>query len=245
VRDLNAINETLNSIEGSVTSFHIQDLLKQKAVKARIHPALIKLQHVGSLIREEIKLPTGTQLQNIEIPNGPDFISYSAGDKIVIKCNDCSFGTRQPLAIQKQGADGNTSETQVVAILKKFVKAYRVSSFHPAFAPIETSSLKEEFVEAVPYTELVEDISTLKFFRTNKPIRSGEILRSADLKAENLVRAGARTEVLIENEMLRLKTTGLSRSNGAWGEFVEVFHQERNKKYQGKVIDLNKVLVEL
>jgi flagella basal body P-ring formation protein FlgA len=97
----------------------------------------------------------------------------------------------------------------------------------------------------VPYTDLVTDAETLRFFKSNKPLRAGELLRASDLNAQNLVRAGMRTEVILENEMVRIKTSGISRSSGGFGETVEVFHQQKNKKYQGKVIDNNKVLVEL
>ena len=85
----------------------------------------------------------------------------------------------------------------------------------------------------------------LKFYKLNKPLRPGELLRQSDLNPINLVKAGSKTEVIIENELIKLKTYGISRNNGGVGEFVEVFHPQKNKKYQGKVIDLNKVLVEL
>jgi len=76
-------------------------------------------------------------------------------------------------------------------------------------------------------------------------MKAGDLLRQSDLNALSLVRAGVKTEVIIENELVKLKTSGISRSNGSLGEFVEVFHPQKNKKYLGKVIDINKVLVEL
>jgi hypothetical protein len=243
--DLEKVNETLQGIEGSVTNLQLQEILKQKGVTVSVHPSLIKIHDIKSLVREQILLPAGTQLEKITI-NGPEqFLPLTHQDKIQVECKDCSFGPGQEMTLIVQETSGNSKRITSFASFKRLIKAYRVISFHPAFAPIEVTSLKEEQVEAVPYTDLVEDLSSLKFFRTNKPLRSGDLLRTADLKAENLVRAGTKTEVIIENEMLRLKTSGLSRSNGSWGQFVEVFHPERNKKYLGKVIDINKVLVEL
>jgi flagella basal body P-ring formation protein FlgA len=92
---------------------------------------------------------------------------------------------------------------------------------------------------------LISDIETLAFYKTNKPLKAGEILKTADLNAINLVKAGLKTEVVLENQMIRIKTQGISRSNGTIGELVEVYHPQKNKKYQGRVVDINKVLVEL
>jgi flagella basal body P-ring formation protein FlgA len=94
-------------------------------------------------------------------------------------------------------------------------------------------------------TDLITDLETLKFFKTNKPLRTGDIIKRSDLNAINLVKAGLKTDVVLENQMIRIKTQGISRGNGAIGDIVEVFHPQKNKKYQGKVIDINKVLVEL
>jgi flagella basal body P-ring formation protein FlgA len=125
------------------------------------------------------------------------------------------------------------------------VKAFRVTAHLPAFSEIPVSSLKQELIEAIPHTDLFSNPEKLKFFKLNKPIRSGEILRQSDLSALSIVKAGMKTEVIIENTLVKLKTTGICRSNGALGDYVEVFHPQKNKKYLGKVIDINKVLVEL
>ncbi len=243
--DLKNVEDTLLGIEGKVTNNQLAELLKQKGSKVLVYPPLIKIQHLISLVREEVKLPTGTTLEGIEVSAEDDFISLSQDDTYQIECQGCSFQSKQPMTLLVQNSMGQPRKTTFVASFKKLIKAYRVTSFHPAFAPIEVSHLKEELVEAIPYTDLIDDLSSLRFFKTNKPIRPGDLLRSADLRGENLVRAGTRTEVLIENKMLKLKTFGLSRNNGSWGQLVEVFHPERNKKYLGKVIDINKVLVEL
>jgi flagella basal body P-ring formation protein FlgA len=86
---------------------------------------------------------------------------------------------------------------------------------------------------------------TLKFFKTNKPIKPGEILKKSDLNGSLLVKAGSNTEVIIENQLLKLKTTGISRNSGIYGDQVEVLNIQKNKKYVGKIIDINKIQVEI
>lgn len=240
---LQLVNKTLSSVEGKMTSFQFAEMMKTPNVT--IQPNFIQVQHLKNLVREQLMIPPGVQLRSSEAVNSPNYIAVAPGDRVEVQCLGCLYGTQQPLNINVIGFDGSNRSMTVKADFKKMVRAYRVLSFHPAFSEIESSSLHEEFVESIPQTDLVTNMETLKFYKINKPLKAGDLLRQADLNAISLVKAGVKTDVIIENELVKLKTSGISRSNGAIGEFVEVFHQQKNKKYYGKVIDINKVLVEL
>lgn len=242
---LKDVNETLRSVDGKITSFQLAGLLKSKNHEVLFQPNLVNVQHFKTLVREQLMLPSGIQLHSSQALNSQDFITLNHGETVEVECAGCQFGKKQPVNVNISGIDGTKKSVVVTADFKKMVKAYRVTSFHPAFAEVSTASLKEEYVEVIPHTDLVTNLDTLKFFKLNKPVRSGELLKQSDLNALSLVKAGVKTEVIIENELVKLKTSGISRSNGSLGEYVEVFHPQKNKKYLGKVIDINKVLVEL
>lgn len=240
---LQLVNKTLSSIEGKMTSFQFAEMMKTSNVT--IQPNFIQVQHLKNLVREQLMIPPGVQMRSSEAVNSPNYLAVAPGDRVEVQCIGCLYGSQQPLNINVIGFDGSNRSLMVKADFKKMVRAYRVLSFHPAFSEIESTSLNEEFVESIPQTDLVTNLETLKFYKINKPLKAGDLLRRADLNALSLVKAGVKTEVIIENELVKLKTSGISRSNGSIGEYVEVFHQQKNKKYYGKVIDINKVLVEL
>lgn len=240
---LDKVNKTLSSVEGKMTSFQFVEMMKTNNVTIR--PNFIQVQHLKNLVREQLLVPPGVQLRSSEAVNSPNYLAIAPGDRVEIQCIGCLYGTQQPLNINVIGFDGSNRSMMVKADFKKMVRAYRMLSFHPAFSEVSNTSLKEEFIESIPHTDLVTNLETLKFYKINKPLKAGDLLRQSDLNALSLVKAGVKTEVIIENELVKLKTSGISRSNGSIGEFVEVFHQQKNKKYYGKVIDINKVLVEL
>ncbi len=242
---MHEISNTINAVEGKITSFQFAEILKLKNHDVFVRPALIQVQHLNHLVREQLMVPTGIQMRSSEAVNAQNFLVLSPGDRVQVQCLGCLFGSQQTLNVKVHGFDGTDKALTVKADFKKMVKAYRVLGFHPAFSPITAMSLKEEFVESIPHTDLLTNLDTLHFFKVNKPIRSGELLRQSDLNAINLVRAGTKTEVIIENQHVKLRTEGISRSNGILGEMVEVFHPLKNKKYLGKVVDINKVSVEL
>ena len=242
---LQEIDQTLVGLEGKITSSHLTQILNSKNMEAKIAPHMIQVQQFNQIVRDQLVLPPGVQMRSSEVLNAQNFITLAPGDRIEVQCIGCLYGTGQTLNVNIRGFDGADRSLTVRADFKKFVKAYRILSFMPAFSDVSSNILKEEYVDSIPHTDLVTNLETLKFYKLNKPIKAGELLRQSDLNAVNLVKAGLKTEVIIENELVRLKTNGISRSNGTLGEFVEVFSPEKNKKYQGKVIDINKVLVEL
>lgn len=244
IQDLHA---TLATLEGKIPSSELVQFLKQKGHEnITFVNNSIGIQQLKSLVRSNIHLPSGTKVKTTKAINSANLIALAPGDQVEVNCQACSFHNEQALNILILGFDGSKTPLTALAQFSRVIKAYRILNSVPSFSEITNFDiLKEEYVESIPYTDLITDLGSLKFFKTNKPLKVGDLLRRSDLNAISLVKAGLKTEVIIESQVVRIKTHGISRSNGTIGELVEVFHPQKNKKYQGKVIDINKVLVEL
>ena len=246
VSALETLHQIVTGLEGRVASFQLKEMMNARGHEVEVQPQSIFIQQFRSLIRDQLTLPTGVQVKATSPINMPGILALPAGDKIEISCSTCLYGTQQPLSVSIMGFDGSRQSLYATADFKKLVKAYRLTSALPSFSSINANEvLKEEYIESIPHTDLITNIEVLAFYKTNKPLKAGEILKTSDLNAVNLVKAGLKTEVVLENQMIRIKTQGISRSNGTIGELVEVYHPQKNKKYQGRVVDINKVLVEL
>lgn len=241
------LQEIVINVEGKITSFQIQEMLNQKGhIQVSVKPHLVHVNQLSTLIREQLQLPNGVQVKSTYVDHGPSVLGLASGDRVEIDCPSCLYGISQPLKLNISGFDGNNTTVMARVDFRKMVRAFRVIAPVSSFSEISPEEvLKEEYVEPIPQTDLVTDLEKIKFYKTNKPIKAGELLKHSDLNAVNLVRAGVKTEVVLENAMVRIKTHGISRGNGTLGDLVEIFHQQKNKKYLGKVIDHNKVLVEL
>lgn len=241
------IHEAMMGMDGSVGSYQLNEIMTQKGFPGiTFTPQLVKIQHLKNIIREQLLLPAGVHVKSTRSVNTNNVLALAAGDQLEINCNTCLYGTYQPINLTVKGFDGTRRSFMASADFKKMVKAFRVTQPLPSFSDIQDKNLvKEEYVESIPHTDLITDFDSLRFYKTNKPLRTGELLKRSDLNAVNLVKAGLKTEVILENSAIRIKTDGISRNSGSFGEMVEVYHPQKNKKYLGKVIDVNKVLVEL
>ncbi len=241
------LGQVMSTLEGKIPTQQIAEIVSQKGnISLKISPVTITVQHLKSLIREQLLIPSGIQIKGTRALNTSNFLTLNPGDKLTINCSPCFYSSQQTINLNISSLDGNKISLAAAVHFARMVRAYKVLSALPSFSEISNlDNLKEEYVEAIPHTELLTDLENLKFYRTNKPLRAGDLLKRSDLNPINLVKAGLNTEVIIESQVVRIKTHGISRNNGSLGEVVEVFHPQKNKKYQGKVIDINKVLVEL
>lgn len=241
------VHEAVMNMDGSVGSYQLNEMMNQKGFPGIIFsPQLVKIQHLKDIIREQMHLPGGVHVKTTRSVNTNNVLLLAAGDQLEVSCSTCLFGIHQPINLTVRGFDGNRRSFMASADFKKMVKAFRVTQPLPSFSDINNKNVvKEEYVEAIPHTDLITDFESLRFYKTNKPLRTGELIKRSDLNAVNLVKAGLKTEVILENSAIRIKTDGISRNSGSLGEMVEVYHAQKNKKYLGKVIDVNKVLVEL
>lgn len=240
------LHQIVSGLEGRVASFQLKEMMNSRGHQIEIAPQSVMIQQFRTVIRDQLLLPPGVQVKETRSINSPGILALPAGDKVEVSCIGCLYGTQQSLNVTILGFDGSRQAMMASADFKKMVKAFRLTSALPSFSSVnDTNILKEEYIETIPHTDLITDVEMLKFYKTNKPLKAGEILKKSDLNAVNLVRAGLKTDVVLENQMVRIKTSGISRGNGTIGELVEVYHPQKNKKYQGRVIDINKVLVEL
>ncbi len=92
---------------------------------------------------------------------------------------------------------------------------------------------------------LFSDIEALKFFKVNKQIIVGQELNQNDLIPINLVHFNSPTQALLENDSIKMNITVFPTKNGRYGESIEVRGPYNNKKMRAKVVDLNKVIIQI
>ncbi len=243
---INELHQLITGLEGRIANYQIKEMMGSKGYQVEITSSSSVIHQFSNIIKDQILLPSGVGPKLTTPMNLNGAISLFAGDNLSVSCGTCLFGAQQPLNVVINGTDGTKRSFIVNTDFSKMVRALRLISPLPSFSSLNDESyFKEELTESIPHTDLMTDIKTLEFYRTNKPLMAGQLLRRSDVSPIDLVKAGLKTDVILENQMVRIKTQGISRSNGAIGDLVEVFHPQKNKKYQGKVIDINKVLIEL
>ncbi len=176
----------------------------------------------------------------------PQNISLNSYNDVEILCQDCQQARTHQAKLNLKKHNGENLVIPFTVETKHLVRSYRVLKYIPAF----TNNIDRTYIEEIYTTEqnqspVFNEIENLHFFTTNKGIPPNNLLLKSDLSPKIIVRSGDSIELIFENNMIKIKTFGISRSSGYLGQKVEIYQKEKNKLFSATIIDNNKALVNL
>jgi flagella basal body P-ring formation protein FlgA len=241
---ISEVQALLQDQDGSIPIARLQAALGS-GVRLISSNTLVRIDNVESLIRRsysEVKDASVTmsspfQGSLIELPMSVD---------LMLNCHPCQFSGEEIMRLSVRNMADKINEYSFQAKFVRYVDAFRVRQQLPAFSQKLTTSMFEQVkVPASAYGQYLSDLSRIAFYKTNKSLRAGDVIKVSDLSPLTLVRAGDRIEIVFENPHVKVKSQALSRQNGGMGDQVEVWNQATGKKYRGIVVDHNRVVVDL
>lgn len=243
-RQFNTVYEVLRDQDGRIPLARLQAAIGQD-IRLSSPGTEIRIENVSYLLRRSFAEigDAGMVLSN---PFQGHLISLPEDSEFVLHCHPCQFNGDEVMRIHVRSFIAGEVDYSFQAKFSRYIHAYKTRRNISAF----TSDLKPEMFEkarvpAAAFGQYLTDLSTLSFYKTNKTLRVGDVIRISDLVPQTLVKAGARVELIFENSHVRVKSQALSRQNGGIGDDIEVWNQTNGKKYHGIVVDHNLVRVEL
>lgn len=240
-RELETIRSTFSNIEGNIGILQLHQILAIPHFKMN-HDRLI-IKKLSKMTKQQLALKDNMQVY--ATTTAPSIMGFNSTDSLSLFCNSCLYGSDQNLSLHIKSASGELSKEDIKVNFVTYFTAYRILSNTAAFSGIKLDDVEVIMTENIPHIEFLTDVSQLRFYQTNKSLKAGQMLKMSDLSPTRIIHAGVKSEVILENHFIKIKTYGIPRSAGSIGEMIEVYHPEKNKKYYGKVIDINKVHVQL
>jgi flagella basal body P-ring formation protein FlgA len=205
----------------------------------------VRIDNIESLIRRSYP-DVGDATVTISSPFQGALIELPTSGDLMLHCHPCQFSGEEIMRLSVRNMADHQNEYNFQAKFVKYVDAYQIRQPVPAFSQKLTSEMFEQVkVPAAAYGQYLTDLSRIAFYKTNKSLRRGDILKVSDLSPLTLVRAGDRVELVFENPHVKVKSQALSRQNGGMGDQIEVWNQATGKKYRGVIVDHNRVVVDL
>jgi len=237
------IVQQLTTYQGKIKNTYLLKNIQVAHLAITNGESVTEFIQLEPLVNDQIK---NKKLKDIQFENSLIHSMLKLEDQIYVDCSKCLDSGKNNATLIINKKTGEEIRIPFSVFLEEASTAYQVTSTILAFSNnIDTNSLKEISTGEIPHYSFFTDISNLHFYKNNKQLNPGDFLKKSDLTPINLVRAGFKTEINLENKFVKIKLYGQSKSNGGFGETVEVYQREKNKVYIGKVIDENKVMVKL
>ena len=237
---INKLLTNLSNIEGKLPSRIFEEQLRIRDFK--IIPKVIHISTIENLVNENIELRPEKTLKKIESLTNLNQIQSDTELLFSVQCKECytKIG-KANIKVQLDNKNfwftGSVSLKKAVWIAKK-----PINSFSTELSP---NMFEQKVVYLDKDIETFQDVNNIKFYKTTKSLKAGDVVTSSHLAQRKLVKAFSKVRLKVVGSTLELSTTAKAQGSGFLDEFIEVKNIKSNKKFLAKIIDFNTVEIEL
>lgn len=212
-----------------------------------LEPSKMEVLSVEELLKKHIELPVSWGWSEIRILNQTQLLLLGAQEKLSIKCGNCQNSGSKNIEINiTNSVTGATRKewinATVVIRTKALVAKNSLAVNNQALSP---NDFEIKTVESIRPERFFTDSENLPFYKLNKPIAQGTALENTDITPINLVTTTQPVQVIIKSNDMLLSGMAQALRPGKMGEMIQLRNTTSQKTILGKVIDFNKVLIEL
>ena len=256
-----AFFSTIQNIAGKISSSHLNRLLREegRAGSIQLRPDSIEVFPLANIVARQVVLGEGLSVHHIKAVGGVYAVGVDGWSQVQLTCHACnSVGIKNLSVLLVDSVNGyrkNLWATMRVTRFGRVVVAAR--DIHPAaaksladevkWAALDLSGLSSfsNFSDFTDQNHYIQSMDDLRYFKVNKFIQRGTPLKHSDLLPLNLVESGRLAQVVMKGNGLRLKTQAIARQAGKHGEFITLYNPQSKQQVRGRVVDFNRVEVEI
>ena len=240
-------NLFIKSSNGVMRAIDIERIFKERFhLGITITPSRIETHDLEEFTGKVLSLTGNRAINKVTLLSGTAILAR--GDtRIEMSCSNCQSPGKKQIKVELSNDEKLIDTkwlTAVVSIKVKALVANRPLIFNNKPLSFEDVSLQDVYV--VRPEGIFSEIGNIHFYKTNKNVPKGKVLRRSDLSPLRLVSAGEIVDVSYTNNNLFLRAKAKPLTSGRYGERIQL---RRGKGYNniitGKVVDRNKVVVEI
>jgi flagella basal body P-ring formation protein FlgA len=240
----NGILQKLVEVQGAIDTGVLAKMTGEQ--KIEISPGKVNVLSLQSMLIKNESLPenyrwvTQTEVTNTYV------VGFDDEDEIRFSCGNCSSTGSKRLRIDKISSNGSTKSLWLAGIIQAGIEVYIANRNIPAHQQLNP---EVDFKKSIYFSTTPQDYSinrnNLKYYRLSRPLTQGSPLKRNQLIPINLVRTGDMINLKLKHNNLNLTTKATAISSGKINDVVKIRNQRSGRIIQGRVIDYNRVEVEL
>ena len=241
--------KTLLKFKGALRSTYLNIAFKKDFYPYQVTtiPNEIEIQSIASQVQNKIDLPPKWKLTNIKLLSNKRVITLNKNQSINFTCGQCNSTGEKNIKFEISSYDKNIPQHEwMTAILKIKTKVLIAEKNIIANGrSLKAQDFSFNSIDTTSPSSYFTDVSQLKFFKVNRSINPGTPLKTRQLTPINLVKAGVPTQIMFFGDSLKLYGKAMPLRAGKLGEIIRLRNSKSGHNITGKVIDFNKVKVEL
>lgn len=238
---------TIADLEGDIRSEQINDLMSNKTVDVFLEPTRISVIRINKIIKDKLNLQSNLELDQIQFVGTESAIGLNDIDKVKVECPNCELLGEQNLKIQITNSilgDSKNFWARSTVLKKTRIWKAREDINTLTSQNLQSQLISEEIALAKPENYLT-DAQDLKFFKLNRSLRKGDLVKQSDISPIALIKSGNRVKIKVIDRNINLVSVGVANKSGNFGDSIELTNMNSKKKIVGRVVDYNTVVIDL
>lgn len=231
----------ISDVEGQIPAKHLENIfLSEHQLEVRFTPKTMNIHNSGEFIKEQLNL-NNTLVKDVRSLYGNASYNTESIETLRVTCSQCNSPGEKNLKLI-------TSKKQIWLSANFLIKRNALilnSDITPFQGSLSKAIVSEKPVLDLGNDQLFNDYENIRFYKVNKSLLKGNILKQFDLVPKTLVKFNQNVEVIVKGSKVALKSRAISRESGRYGQLINLYNPKTKKVIKAKVIDFNKVMVEL
>ncbi len=241
------LSSLLSTSEGTVgvdfLKFELQKDFDEKIIFINKKTSLMDFHEA---LRDQLLPGSNLVFTQARSLNGLTSLGLVEGEQMRAVCDSCQSVGEKNIKIDIVNVVANTTRTvwftSKIMAKVKVLKAKRNVSFQQKNLEAEDFYF-DEVLTMTPDNALTT-LENIRFYKSNKTILQNAVVSNLDLQPVNLVNYGTPVSVTLSNNNIALQKMAMPVRSARFGDTVEL-KGPNNKNIAGKVVDYNKVVIEL
>ncbi|MGZ3788431.1 MAG: flagellar basal body P-ring formation chaperone FlgA [Bacteriovorax sp.] len=246
---LNKVSQLISNSNGAIGADFIKAEIEKDfhEFSVNIMPRKLSLLELNSTLRDQLTSGSNLYFLNSKSLNGLRSLGLVEGEQLKASCESCNTYGEKNIKLDITSPLANTSRTlwfssRIMAKIKVF-KAKRNLSFQQK--NLEANDFYADDIYSGSPDNLITTLDNIHFYKANRMILQGAAVSNLDIQPVNLINYGTPVNVILKNQNISLQRTAMPSRSALFGETIELKNPNNNKMIAGKVVDYNKVVIEL
>ncbi len=233
-----------NFVSSSTGYFSVQKFSRYIPNKEIQISSSFSVKNFEGYVIDKLDLPKEVNLKFKTKFLNSSFVSLNKNQKIEVECDSCHQAGLSNIKVTV--TSGFKHKVTWVSANTLFLRKVIVARTNIPFSgSLDKSSFEYQNVYVEDPTKLLTDISALKYYKPNRSINKNDIITINDVTRMPLVQLGRPVKVTLKNKNLSISLDANPMEVGYLGNIIKLKNMKTNKIIIGKVIDINKVEVNL
>ena len=238
----------LTTTKGVVSAKQLTRMFKSMANKdVQLTPSKISIYKLEDFLTERIAFSKSWFVKEINTSRKNASVVLDEGENLHVDCPSCNFPGSKSIRVVIQNPIKNTNRFQMLSakVLIKTIALVPRGVIQVDNLALSSRMFKEQEVYVDNPAHIFTNKKALVFYKVNKPLTGEKALLLNDLVSISIVKAGTPVNILLSHDGISLSSTAIPLRSGKFGDVIQLRSSRSKKIIVGKVIDYNKVAIEL